>query len=81
MYLGGLLTILVFPLWNIFLLPFQTLIVGVVFLFPGGVDGTTQMFGDRESSNRLRAITGFFLGIGVVLFLHGVSFLMIGYFN
>lgn len=79
MYLGGLLTILAFPSWSGILSPFQTLVVGAMCLFPGGIDGTTQMFGDRESSNRLRASTGFFLGIGVVLFLHGMSFLMILY--
>jgi len=75
MYLGGLLTISTFPLWNGPLSPFQTLVIGAVFLLPGGIDGTTQMFGDRESNNRLRAITGLVLGVGVVLFLHGVLFL------
>ncbi|MFY4815846.1 DUF2085 domain-containing protein [Halorubrum sp. Atlit-26R] len=74
MYLGGLLTILAFPAWNHLLSPFQTFAIGAVCLFPGGIDGTTQMFGNRESNNTLRAITGFFLGIGVVLFLHGCSF-------
>jgi len=75
MYIGGLLTILTFPLWNAPLSSFQTLVIGAVFLLPGGVDGTTQMLGDRESNNRLRAITGLVLGAGVVLFLHGVVFL------
>ena len=78
MYLGGLLTILAFPLWNSPLSSLQTLVIGAVFLLPGGIDGTTQMFGDRESNNRLRALTGFVLGIGVVLFLHGAVFLTIG---
>jgi uncharacterized membrane protein len=76
MYLGGLLTILAFPLWSGSLPPFQILAIGAVFLLPGGIDGTTQLFGDRESNNRLRAITGFVLGVGVVLFLYGVLFLI-----
>jgi len=81
MYLGGLLTISAFPLWNGSLSSFYTLVIGAVFLLPGGIDGTTQMFGDRESNNRLRAITGFVLGVGVVLFLHGAVFLTTGHLS
>lgn len=81
MYLGGLLTILAYPLWTAPLSSYQTLGIGAVFLLPGGIDGTTQMFGDRESNNRLRAITGFILGIGVVLFIHGTVFLTTGHLS
>lgn len=75
MYLGGILTILFVTLWGSMLPPLSFLLGGSILLLPGGIDGTTQMFGDRESSNRLRAITGLFLGIGVVLFAHGILFL------
>ena len=76
MYLGGIVTVLSFPLWNTLLKPAIGLWLGVVFLIPGGVDGTTQMFGNRESNNKLRAITGFPLGMGVVLTVYGVVFLL-----
>jgi uncharacterized membrane protein len=71
MYLGGVLTILSYPLWGTVSPPVAILLGGMM-LAPGGIDGTTQMFGDRESTNRLRAVTGLFLGIGTVAFVYGV---------
>lgn len=76
MYLGGGLTLLLAPLWIPHLPPLASLAFGGTALLPGGIDGTTQMFGERESTNRLRGITGLFLGMGVVLFLFGVSRLL-----
>ena len=70
MYLGGLLAILTAPLWNI-LSPRLSIIVGFLFLIPTAIDGTTQMFGERESTNRLRSITGFILGVGTVMICYG----------
>lgn len=75
MYLGGALTILSFPMWVHILSPTSALWLGAISLLPGGIDGTTQMFGSRESTNKLRATTGFLLGVGVVLFIHGIVFL------
>lgn len=66
MYIGGLLMMGGVPIWKS-AAPFTLLVVGVGLLLPGGVDGITQMFGDRESTNRLRAVTGFLLGGGVVI--------------
>lgn len=77
MYLGGLLTILTFPLWVGIASPIYSVIFGVIFLAPGGIDGTTQMFGNRESTNGLRAITGLFLGIGVVQITYGSVFFLL----
>jgi uncharacterized membrane protein len=74
MYVGGILTFLLAPIWLDVLSPIVTFSVGVILLLPGGLDGTTQMFGDRESTNRIRAITGFLLGMGIVTFLHGLTF-------
>lgn len=71
MYATGLLTLLISPIWSDLVPPHTALILGTLFLVPGGVDGTTQMVGSRESTNKLRATTGALLGIGVVLFLHG----------
>lgn len=71
MYLAGIMTILAFPLWGS-LSPTVSIVLGMSLLIPGGVDGTTQMFGSRESTNRLRTATGILLGIGVVVFVYGV---------
>ena len=71
MYLGGILTILSSPIWSI-LSPQYAILLGAISLVPGGLDGTTQMFGDRESNNRLRAITGFLLGVGIVFISYGI---------
>jgi uncharacterized membrane protein len=78
MYFGGILTIIAFPIWDSTLPPASTLLAGGLLLLPGGIDGTTQMFGGRESTNGLRAVTGFLLGIGVVLLFHGVIYTVVG---
>lgn len=71
MYIGGFIATLCVPLWGEYLSPFYTLVLGSMLLVPGGIDGTTQMFQERESNNGLRVGTGFLLGCGVVLFVHG----------
>jgi len=65
MYAGGILIILLFPLWSGLISGLSALLVGVVLIVPAGIDGTTQMFGSRESNNKLRVITGLPLGIGI----------------
>lgn len=75
MYLGGLLTLVSASVWRPSLAPNVVTALGLLLMVPGGVDGTTQMFWNRESTNALRAITGLLLGVGVVLFLHGVTLL------
>lgn len=77
MYAGGLITILSYGLWWRILPPHITVSVGLALLVPGGIDGTTQMFGGRESTNSLRALTGFLLGVGVVLMANGVVITLI----
>jgi uncharacterized membrane protein len=72
MYLGGILTVLSFPLWAGLFTPEVRLVGGTLLLLPGGIDGTTQLLGERESTNKLRIVTGLFLGVGVVLFAQGV---------
>ncbi|WP_424016199.1 DUF2085 domain-containing protein (plasmid) [Halorientalis pallida] len=71
MYLGGILTMLAYLLWEPVFQGILSLVVGGLLLVPGGVDGTTQMFGDRESTNSLRAVTGLLLGMGVVILVYG----------
>ena len=75
MYLGGLLAIATFPLWQT--TPMVSLAVGVSLLLPGGIDGVTQMFGRRESTNGLRAVTGILLGVGVVTLVYNIVVLLI----
>lgn len=62
------------PFWSDILANRTLVLVGFILLLPGAIDGTTQMFGERESNNLLRAITGALLGFGVVIFLYGVVY-------
>ena len=78
MYIGGLMSLILSPLWIGLLNPTAAVGIGSILLIPSGIDGTTQMFGERESNNRLRAVTGFLLGVGIVVFVYGVVFLMFG---
>jgi len=78
MYFAGSLMILSFPFRGELLSPILSTMFGAALLLPGGIDGTTQMFGNRESNNLLRVVTGLLLGVGVVLFAEGVLFILIG---
>jgi uncharacterized membrane protein len=76
MYIGGLLTLGLSPLWISSFDPITAIGVGSVSLIPSGIDGITQMFGERESTNGLRAITGLILGFGVVILVYGLVFIL-----
>ena len=45
------------------------LFISMVLMIPVAIDGGTQYFGPRESTNNLRFITGFIGGIGLIIFL------------
>ena len=45
------------------------LVISMVLMVPVTIDGVTQYFGPRESTNTLRFITGFVGGIGLIIFL------------
>ena len=45
------------------------LIVSMMLMIPVAIDGITQYFGPRESTNSLRFITGFIGGVGLIIFL------------
>ena len=41
----------------------------MILMIPVAIDGITQYFGPRESTNNLRFVTGFIGGIGLIIFL------------
>lgn len=45
------------------------LFISMILLVPAAVDGITQYFGPRESTNNLRFTTGFVGGVGLIIFL------------
>ena len=62
----------VFLIWNYFFKinpDVNTLIISIILMIPVAIDGFTQYFGSRESTNTLRFITGFIGGIGLIIFL------------
>lgn len=67
LYLGGAIALLLAPLWMEIVDGWTALVVGSVLLGPGTIDGFTQLLGERESTNRLRAITGLLMGLGIPL--------------
>ena len=48
---------------------FNMLFISMVLMIPVAIDGLTQYFGPRESTNTLRFITGFVGGVGLIIFL------------
>ena len=47
----------------------KMLLISMILMVPVAIDGVTQYFGPRESTNNLRFITGFIGGIGLIIFL------------
>ncbi|MBR4396439.1 MAG: DUF2085 domain-containing protein [Methanobrevibacter sp.] len=63
--------LVVYLIWNSFYgheYDLNTLIISIVLMIPVAIDGLTQYFGPRESTNNLRFITGFIGGIGLIIF-------------
>ncbi len=58
----GYLSVFVFA----FFLVYINIWVSVLLIIPTITDGMTQAFCNRESNNLLRAVTGFFAGIGIM---------------
>lgn len=77
MYTSGILTLIMMVFWGSSLSPGTSILVGSLLLIPSGIDGTTQLFGERESTNSLRIFTGLLLGVGVVLMAYSVSYLVL----
>ncbi len=46
-----------------------TLLIAIILMIPVAIDGITQYFGHRESTNALRFATGFIGGVGLIIFL------------
>ena len=44
-------------------------IISMILMIPVAIDGVTQYFGPRESTNTLRFVTGFVGGVGLIIFL------------
>jgi len=48
--------------------------IATVITAPTFIDGTTQFFGYRESTNTLRFTTGLIAGIGLLILAKGIKF-------
>jgi len=47
----------------------KLLIISIILMMPTTIDGITQYFGPRESTNKIRFITGVIGGIGLIIFI------------
>lgn len=65
----GLVVYLIWSLFNSHSYDLNMLIISMILMIPVAVDGMTQYFGPRESTNTIRFITGFIGGIGLIIFL------------
>lgn len=65
----GLLVYLIYTLIYKHGYDLNMLIISIILMIPVAIDGFTQYFGIRESTNNLRFITGFIGGIGLIIFL------------
>ena len=68
-FYSGLVVYLVYSLFYSHPYSLNMLILSMILMIPVAVDGVTQYFGPRESTNTLRFVTGFIGGIGLIIFL------------
>ena len=68
---------------SLFLFLFQLIyinwILSIILILPTLIDGLTQAYLNRESTNSIRVISGFLAGIGVMSIIHIIGS-QIGYF-
>lgn len=68
---------------SLFLFLFQLIyinwILSIIFILPTLIDGLTQAYFNRESTNSIRVTSGFLAGIGVMSITHIIGS-QIGYF-
>ena len=67
-YISGFIFLIIFLIINIHY-PKYLLVIYVLSLIPLAIDGITQYFGFRESTNLIRVVTGVIAGFGVGLLL------------
>ncbi|AMD18385.1 hypothetical protein TL18_10425 [Methanobrevibacter sp. YE315] len=65
----GLIVYLIFSCFYKHSYDINMLLISMILMIPVAVDGLTQYFGPRESTNTIRFITGFVGGIGLIIFL------------
>ena len=65
----GLIVYLIFNSFYNHNYDFNTLFISMILMVPVAIDGLTQYFGPRESTNSIRFVTGFIGGIGLIIFL------------
>ena len=63
----------------LFELIYINLIISIILIIPTVIDGLTQAYFNRESTNTIRVLTGFSAGLGVMSVVHIIGF-EIGYF-
>ena len=68
---------------SLFLFLFQLIYINWVFsiilIIPTVIDGLTQAYFNRESTNSIRVLSGILAGVGIMSLIHIVGF-QIGYF-
>lgn len=57
----------------------EAILTAIILIIPTFLDGITQFFDFRESSNTLRFITGFLAGIGLGIFFKAIKWALIAY--
>ena len=68
-FYSGLIVYLIYNFFYSHPYYLEMLIISTILMIPVLIDGLTQYFGPRESTNKIRFITGFIGGIGLIIFI------------
>ena len=76
LYMGVVLCLIYISLFYILYTPIL-LLLSVFMMIPTFIDGITQLFGFRYSNNILRFSTGLIAGVGLIIFINTIRWIII----
>jgi uncharacterized membrane protein len=76
LYMGVILCLIYISLFYVVYTPILILF-SIFMMIPTVIDGITQLFGFRDSNNILRFSTGLIAGVGLIIFINTIRWIII----
>ncbi|MCL2687906.1 MAG: DUF2085 domain-containing protein [Methanobrevibacter sp.] len=74
-YISGI-SFIIYAFFSTINLNIITILLAIALLIPMLLDGTSQLLGMRKSNNKIRFITGFLAGFGLIILAKTIRFIL-----
>jgi len=74
-YISGIFLI-IYGLFSTIYLNITIILLAILLIIPMFLDGITQLLGIRNSNNKLRFVTGFLAGFGLIILAKTIKFIL-----